>query len=44
MKEFLVDWWMLEIIKILALLILAVGLHRMITRFGKNYVTDILAM
>ncbi len=35
------DWWILEIIKILALSILAVGLHQMIRRFGKSYVTDI---
>ncbi len=35
------DWWILEFIKGLSLIILAVVLHRLIRRFGKNYVTDI---
>jgi hypothetical protein len=34
-------WWVLELIKFLALIVLAVGLHLSIRRFGKNYVTDI---
>ena len=35
------DWWTLEIIKIVALIVLAVGLHQTIRRFGKQYATDI---
>ena len=35
------DWWILEIIKIVALIVLAVGLHQTIRRFGKQYATDI---
>jgi len=35
------DWWILELIKGLSLMILAVVLHRLIRGFGKNYVTDI---
>ncbi len=35
------DWWILELIKGLSLIILAVVLHRLIRGFGKNYVTDI---
>ena len=35
------DWWIGELLKGLALLILAFGLHQLIRRFGKNYVTDI---
>jgi len=35
------DWWILELIKILALLVLAIVLHQLIRRFGKNYVDDI---
>jgi len=35
------DWWILEVIKILVLSILAVGLHQLIRRFGKRYVADI---
>ena len=35
------DWWILELIKFLALAALAVSLHQLIRRFGKNYVADI---
>ena len=35
------DWWILELIKGLALITLAVVLHRVIRGFGKNYVSDI---
>ena len=35
------DWWILELIKGLGLIVLAVVLHRLIRRFGKNYVSDI---
>ena len=35
------EWWVLELIKFLALIVLAVGLHQLIRRFGKNYVGDI---
>ena len=35
------DWWILELIKGLALFILAVTVHRLIRGFGKNYVSDI---
>ena len=34
-------WWVLEFIKILALIVLAISLHQMIRRFGKSYVADI---
>jgi len=33
-------WQILELLKILALIILAMGLHQVITRFGKHYATD----
>lgn len=35
------EWWVLEVIKFLSLIMLAVGLHQLIRRFGKNYVGDI---
>ena len=35
------SWQILELLKILALVILAIGLHQLIRRFGKNYATDI---
>ena len=35
------DWWILELIKGLSLITLAVVVHRLIRGFGKNYVTDI---
>ena len=35
------DWWILELIKGLGLICLAVGLHRLIRRFGEGYVTDL---
>ena len=35
------DGWILEVVKGLSLIILAVVLHRLIRGFGKNYVTDI---
>ena len=35
------DWWILELIKGLALILGAVALHQLIRRFGKNYVSDI---
>ena len=35
------DWWILEVIKGLSLIIFAVVLHRLIRGFGKSYVTDI---
>ena len=35
------DWWMLELVKLLVLIILAAVLHQLIRRFGKNYVADI---
>ena len=35
------DWWTLELIKGLALIIVAVAVHRLIRGFGKNYVSDI---
>ena len=35
------DWWILELIKGLGLIVLAVVLHRVIRGFGKNYVNDI---
>ncbi|MCH8831786.1 MAG: hypothetical protein J4N90_08010 [Chloroflexi bacterium] len=35
------DWWILELIKGLGLIILAVVLHRLIRAFGKDYVSDI---
>ena len=35
------DWWILELIKGLGLIILAVVLHRLIRAFGKDYVNDI---
>ena len=35
------EWWVLELIKFLALIVLAIGLHQLIRRFGKNYVGDI---
>ena len=35
------DWWILELIKGLSLIIFAVVLHRLIRGFGKNYVADI---
>jgi hypothetical protein len=34
-------WWILELIKFLVLIALAVSLHQLIRRFGKNYVADI---
>lgn len=34
-------WWVLELIKFFALIVLAVGLHQAIRRFGKSYVADI---
>jgi hypothetical protein len=34
-------WWVLELIKFFALIVLAVGLHQAIRRFGKTYVNDI---
>ena len=37
----LTDWQILELLKILALIILAIGLHNLIRRFGKNSTTDI---
>ena len=35
------DWWIGELVKILVLIILAVGLHQFIRRFGKSYAADI---
>ena len=35
------DWWVLELIKGFGLIVMAVGLHRLIRGFGKNYVSDI---
>ena len=35
------DWWIGELVKILALIILAAGLHQFIRRFGKSYSADI---
>jgi len=35
------DWWILELIKGLSLIIVGVALHRLIRGFGKNYVSDI---
>ena len=35
------DWWILELIKGLALIIGALALHQLIRRFGKSYVSDI---
>ena len=35
------DWWILELVKGVALLILAVALHKVIRGFGKTYVSDI---
>ena len=35
------DWWIGELIKILALIILAFGLHQLIRRFGKSYAANI---
>ena len=35
------DWWIGELVKILALIILAFGLHQLIRRFGKSYSADI---
>ena len=35
------DWWIGELVKILALIILAFGLHQLIRRFGKSYAADI---
>jgi hypothetical protein len=34
-------WWILELIKFLVLIALAVSLHQLIRRFGENYVADI---
>lgn len=35
------DWWILELIKVIGLITLAVVLHQLIRRFGKRYVTDL---
>ena len=35
------DWWIGELIRIVALIILAFGLHQLIRRFGKSYAADI---
>ena len=35
------DWQILELLKIVVLIILAIGLHILIRRFGKNYVSGI---
>ena len=35
------DWQLLELLKILVLIILAIALHQLIRRFGKNYAADI---
>ena len=38
------DWWILELIKGVTLMIGAVALHRLIRGFGKNYVGDIFRL
>ena len=38
------DWWTLELIKALTLMIGAVALHRLIRGFGKDYVGDIFRL
>ncbi len=35
------EWQVLELLKILALIIMAIGLHQVIRRFGKNYAAAI---
>ena len=35
------DWWILELVKGLGLIVLAVVLHRVIRGFGKDYVSQI---
>ena len=35
------DWWILELIKVVALIILAVALHQVIRGFGKRFVADL---
>ncbi len=35
------DWQTLELLKIVVLIVLAIGLHQFIRKFGKNYATDI---
>jgi GTP:adenosylcobinamide-phosphate guanylyltransferase len=35
------EWWMLEVTKVSALAVIAVGIHQFIRRSGKNYVNDI---
>ena len=37
------DWWIGELLKILALAVLAFGLHQAIRRFGKSYAADIFS-
>ena len=35
------DWWILELIKGISLMVMAVAVHRWIRGFGKDYVADI---
>ena len=35
------SWQMLEVFKVLVLVVLAIGLHKLIRGFGKNYTADI---
>jgi len=35
------SWWIGEILRIVVLVVLAVGIHQFIRRFGKTYTTDV---